>query len=461
METIVTESTKNKPFVYIVGFTAALAGLLFGLDTGVISGALPFISKEFALSVADSERLATAVLIGAIAGTISSGYISRRLGRHFAIWISAVIFCIGAVLCALSADLLMLVLMRFMVGFGIGLASFSAPLYLSEIAPKNVRGGLIALYQFMITVGILVSYLTDTAFTPSGSWRWMFGITFFPAFVMFLAVLILPKSPRWLMLRGETEEARKVLVRVSNTQEEVETEIREIEATLKKTHTIRDVLKSKGFIKVLILGIMIQIIQQFSGINTVIYYAPTIFKMAGFITPLSQMWATVIVGTVNMLTTIIAIFYVDRWGRKPILYFGLTITSLSLLLLGYLFHIGITNEVSQYLAVALVLTFIFGFAVSLGPIAWIICAEIYPLQGRDIGIGVTTATNWISNAIVVISFLTMVEASGIPRTFAFYGLCGVLSFVIVMMFVPETKGVSLEHIERNLIAGKRCRDLAK
>lgn len=452
---------KNKAFVYIVGFTGALAGLLFGLDTGIISGALPFISKEFALSVSDSERLATAVLIGAIAGTISSGYISRKLGRHFAIWISAVIFCIGAVLCALSVNLLMLVFMRFLVGFGIGLASFSAPLYLSEIAPKNVRGGFIALYQFMITVGILVSYLTDTAFTPSGDWRWMFGVTFFPAFAMLLAVLILPKSPRWLMLRGQTEEARQVLGRVAASQAEVDTEIREIEAALKKTHSLRDVLTSKGFAKVLLLGVVMQIIQQFSGINTVIYYAPTIFKFAGFVSPLSQMWATVIVGTVNMLTTIIAIFYVDRWGRKPILYFGLVTTSLSLLFLGYLFHVGITGIVSQYLAVALVLSFIFGFAVSLGPIAWIICAEIYPLRGRDIGLGVTTSTNWIANALVVVSFLSMVQYLGTPKTFAFYGLCGVISFVVVLLFIPETKGVSLEHIERNLLAGKRCRDLGK
>ncbi len=452
---------KTKFFVYIVGFTAALAGLLFGLDTGVISGALPFIKADFGLSVVQSERLVTAVLIGAVAGTISSGYISRRLGRHFAIWMSAVIFCIGAVLCALSVNLVMLVAMRFLIGFGIGLASFSAPLYLSEIAPKNVRGGMIALYQFMITVGILVSYLTDTAFTPMESWRWMFGITFFPAFAMFLGVLMLPKSPRWLMLRGNKEEARQVLARVSNSQQDVDLEISEIEATLKKTHSFKEVFKIKGFTKVLILGVVLQMIQQFSGINTVIYYAPSIFGMAGFASSLGQMWATVIVGTVNMLTTIIAIFYVDRWGRKPILYFGLVITSASLLLLGYLFHYGIHNMVSQYLAVAFVLTFIFGFAISLGPIIWILRAEIYPLQGRDFGLVVTTSTNWICNAIVGGSFLTLLADFGAPSTFAFFGICGIVSLIIVKFFAPETKDVSLEHIEANLLAGKPCRQLGQ
>lgn len=452
------KTRKHKPFVYIVGLTGALAGLLFGLDTGVISGALPFISHDFGLSVSQSERLVTAVLIGAVIGTIGSGFIARRLGRHFAIWISAFIFCVAAILCALSVNLAMLVAMRVLLGMGIGLASFTAPLYLSEIAPKEMRGGLIALYQFMITVGILVSYLTDTAFTPSGSWRWMFGITFFPAFAMFLAVLILPKSPRWLMLKGRKDEARAVLSRV-RTLDEVNSELQEIEGTLKKTHHFRDIFRGKGFIKVLILGIVLQMIQQFSGINTVIYYAPSIFHLAGFTSHMEQMYATILVGTVNMLTTIIAIMYVDKWGRKPILYFGLTTTTLSLLTLGYLFHIGIHTMIAQYLAVALVLTFIFGFAISLGPIIWILCAEIYPLQGRDLGLAVTTATNWICNAIVGATFLTLVTDHGAASTFALFGLCGFVSLLIVMRFAPETKDVSLEHIEANLLAGKACRNL--
>ncbi len=452
------EHKKNKPFVYIVGFAAALTGLLFGLDTGVISGALPFIAKEFHLTVGQSERLATAVLIGAVLGTIFSGVISRRLGRHFAIWVSAFIFCVAAVLCALSVNLYMLIAMRVLLGAGIGLASFTAPLYLSEIAPKNIRGALIAMFQFMITIGILVSYLTDTAFTPSGDWRWMFGVTFFPAFAMFMAVLILPKSPRWLMLRGRTEEARAVLARV-RSPEEIDEEIHDIETALNKTHRFRDVFHGSGFLKVLILGIALQMIQQFSGINTVIYYAPAIFKMAGFISPMAQMYATILVGTVNVLTTIIAVMYVDRWGRKPILYFGLVTTSLSLLLLSYLFHIGIHTEVAQYLAVALVLTFIFGFAVSLGPIAWIICAEIFPLQGRDAGVAVTTATNWITNAIVVATFLTLVSTYGASSTFGLFGILGLISLAIVIRFIPETKDVSLEKIEANLLAGKACRHL--
>jgi SP family galactose:H+ symporter-like MFS transporter len=449
---------KEKGFVYIVGITAALAGLLFGLDTGIISGALPFIKLTFNLTVDESEAIVTAALIGAILGTILSGFITRRFGRHFAIWMSAFIFCIGALLCALSVNLPMLVISRVILGIAIGLTSFTAPLYLSEISPKHLRGGMIATFQLMITVGILVSYVADTLLTPSGSWRWMFGVTFFPAFVLFLAVLILPKSPRWLVLVGKKEEARIVLGKVRNP-DEINAELAEIESTINKNHSLKEVLQSRTFLKVLFLGIILQAIQQFSGINTVIYYAPSIFKLAGFATSIQQMWATVLVGTVNMLTTIIAIMYVDKWGRKPILYFGLCTTTISLGLLGYLFHLGIGSVVSQYLAVALVLSFIFGFAVSLGPIMWILCAEIFPLKGRDVGVGVTTATNWVCNAIIGGTFLSLITDFGPASTFGLFSLIGLLSLLFVIGFVPETKDVSLERIEANLLAHKKLRDL--
>ncbi len=452
------QHVKEKGFVYVVGVTAALAGLLFGLDTGIISGALPFIRDTFSLSVGQSEAVVTAALVGAVIGTIISGFLTRKFGRHFAIWVSAFVFCIGALLCALSVNLEMLVISRVILGVALGLSSFTAPLYLSEISPKHLRGGMIATFQFMITVGILISYITDTLLTPSESWRWMFGVTFFPAFVLFLAVLILPKSPRWLVMIGKKEEARQVLGRVRNANE-INAELAEIESTIHKTHSFREVIKSKTFLKVLMLGIVLQAIQQFSGINTVIYYAPSIFKLAGFATPIQQMWATVVVGTVNMLTTIIAIMYVDRWGRKPILYFGLCTTTISLGLLGYLFHVGIDSVVSQYLAVALVLSFIFGFAVSLGPIIWILCAEIFPLKGRDVGVGVTTATNWICNAIVGGTFLTLITNFGPASTFGLFAFIGFLSLLIMIYFVPETKDVSLERIEANLLANKKLRDL--
>ncbi|MDF2529488.1 MAG: transporter [Gammaproteobacteria bacterium] len=458
METV--QTLKNKPFVYIVGITAALAGLLFGIDIGAISGALPFLKQDFQLSTIQQEAVVSSILAGAVIGTLFSGFITRHYGRRFAILVSALIFSVGSILSAFSVSVTMLIIVRLFLGLALGLASFTAPLYLSEVAPKNVRGALIALYQLMITIGILAAFLSDTAFSLIGSWRWMLGLPFFPAFAMFLAVLMLPKSPRWLMLRGNKEQAMAVLDRVRHPHE-VEGEIEEIESSLSTTHSIKTLLKNRFFVKVLFLGIAFQIIQQFSGINTVMYYAPTIFQMAGFASHIDQMWGTVAVGTVNVLTTIVSILLVDKLGRRPILYFGLCVTTLSLFVLGYLFHVGISTPVLQYSAVACLLLFIMGFAVSLGPIMWILCAEIYPLQGRDIGVTVTTATNWLCNAIIGFTFLSLLSALGPHHTFWLFSGIGLLSLVFIRLFTPETKDVSLEQIEANLFAGKSCRNLGR
>ncbi|MDF2691505.1 MAG: transporter [Gammaproteobacteria bacterium] len=458
METV--QTLKNKPFVYIVGITAALAGLLFGIDIGVISGALPFLKQDFQLSTIQQEAVVSAILAGAVVGTLFSGFITRQYGRRFAILVSALIFSIGSILSAFSVSINMLIIVRLFLGLALGLASFTAPLYLSEVAPKNVRGAMIALYQLMITIGILAAFLSDTAFSVIGSWRWMLGLPFFPAFAMFLAVLMLPKSPRWLMLRGNKEQAMAVLDRVRHSHE-VEGEIQEIESSLSTSHSLKALLKNRFFVKVLFLGIAFQIIQQFSGINTVMYYAPTIFQMAGFSSHIGQMWGTVSVGAVNVLTTIVSILLVDKIGRRPILYFGLCVTTISLFLLGYLFHIGISSPDLQYSAVACLLLFIVGFAVSLGPIIWILCAEIYPLQGRDVGVTVTTATNWLCNAIIGFSFLSLLEGLGPHGTFWMFSGIGLVSLIFIRFFAPETKDVSLEQIETNLLSGKSCRNLGR
>ncbi|MDO8954026.1 MAG: sugar porter family MFS transporter [Gammaproteobacteria bacterium] len=456
-----TEQTlKHKPFVYIVGLTAALAGLLFGIDIGAISGALPFLTLDFHLTTIEQESIVSAILVGAVIGTLFSGFITRRYGRRFAILISALIFSVGSIFSAFAVSVTMLIIVRLFLGLALGLASFTAPLYLSEVAPKNIRGALIALYQLMITIGILAAFLSDTAFSLIGSWRWMLGLPFFPAFAMFLAVLMLPKSPRWLMLSGNKDQAIAVLDKVRHSHE-VAGEVQEIEDSLIRTHSFREMMRNPLFIKVLLLGMLFQVIQQFSGINTVMYYAPTIFQMAGFSSHIGQMWGTVAVGSVNVLTTVVAILLVDKLGRRPILYFGLCVTTISLFLLGYLFHVGITTPTLQYAAVAFLLLFIVGFAVSLGPIMWILCAEIYPLRGRDVGVTFTTATNWLCNAIIGFTFLSLLGTLGAHGVFWMFSGIGLVSLIFVRFFVPETKDVSLEQIEANLFAGKSCRNLGR
>jgi SP family galactose:H+ symporter-like MFS transporter len=449
---------KPKKFVYVVAIAAALAGLLFGVDIGAITGALPFIRGDFNLNDQQQGVIVSSVLIGAVLGTLISGYISRRFGRHLAILISSIIFCIGALLSAFATSPDMLIGVRIFLGIALGLASFTAPLYLSEVAPQKIRGALIALYQFMITVGILAAFMSDMAFTPAGAWRWMLGVTFIPAFIMFLSVLALPKSPRWLMLRGEREETIAVLNRVRH-EHEVIPETDEIAESVKHAHGAMAAFRMKGFKKLLFLGVMLQLLQQFSGINAVLYYAPTILKMAGFATPEQQIWWTVIIGLVNCLTTIVAIAVIDKLGRRPVLFFGSTVIIVSLVLLGLAFHVGMETHAMQVLAVICILTFIVGFAISLGPVIWILCAEIFPLQGRDIGVTFSTTSNWICNAIVGFSFLLVLHRFGPAGTFWMFSGIGVFTLWFFAYCVPETKGVSLEKIEQNLLQGKRLRFL--
>ncbi len=451
---------KQKRFIYIVGFTAALAGLLFGIDIGVISGALPFIKSTFHLTYNQEEFVVSSILVGAVIGSIVSGVVSRFLGRRRAILISAFIFIVGALLSAASISYEMLISIRIFLGISLGIASFTAPLYLAEIAPKKIRGFLIALYQLMITIGILAAFLSDTLFSYIESWRWMLGITMVPALIMFLAVLLMPRSPRWLMLRGNREAAHAVLNRVRH-KHEIQPELEEIHSSLQETTSSWELLKNKTFVKVLLLGISFQLLQQITGMNTILYYAPEIFSLAGFSSHTMQMWATVIVGLVNALTTILALFAVDRFGRRPILFLSLTLMAAAMLIISLMYYHGLTSTALQVTNVIVLLVFIFGFAIGMGPIIWILCSEIFPLKGRDFGVAVTTTTNWVGNTIVGATFLSLIHVFGTDGTFLIYGIICLLSLIYLFGVTPETKNVSLEKIQHNLLTGKALRHLGQ
>lgn len=453
--------SKVKTMMYVVGFTAALAGLLFGVDVGVISGALAFLAKDFSLSAPQQEMVVSAVLVGAVIGSIGAGFISKQYGRRFSILVSALIFSVGAILSALSVSYWMLLLVRVFLGLALGVASFTAPLYLSEVSPKHIRGGLIALYQLMITIGLFLAFLSDYLFSFTESWRLMLGLPFIPAFIMFIAVLFLPKSPRWLMLKGQNARAMEVLRNIHD-EHDADEEAKEILISLRtQNSTIREVLNNKYFRRVVILGVVLQLIQQFSGMNTIMYYAPTIFKMAGFVTHAGQMWGTVIVGLTNVVTTVVAILIIDRLGRRPVLFFGSALMIISMLALGVLFYDGVHTAVTQQITVAFLLLFIVGFAISLGPVIWILCSEIFPLKGRDVGITFSTTANWVGNTIVGMTFLTLLGTLGTAGTFWLYAVLGIISLLIMYFYVPETKNVSLEQIESNLLSGKSCRQLGQ
>jgi SP family galactose:H+ symporter-like MFS transporter len=453
---------KNKLIVYVVGVVAALAGLLFGLDIGVISGVLPWLDKEWGNTPGIDEFIVSSLLVGAFVGTLLSGYVSRKFGRKKAILVSAVIFGIGAMLSAISVNAYMMEAVRFFLGIAVGIASFTAPLYLSEMAPQRIRGAMISMYQLMITIGIVLAFMSDTLFSSGGHWRYMLGILVLPSAVMFIGILFLPESPRWLLLFARKDEARKVLKRLRNDEEEVDEEIKDIEEALEQKQNGFKLLKNKNFPKAIFLGIVLQAMQQFTGMNVVMYYAPKIFKDAGFASDTQQMWGTVLVGLINVLATFIAIAFVDKFGRKPILYIGYAVMGSAMWVLGTMFFIGILSAPSiQYVAIGALLIFIVGFAMSAGPIIWVICSEIYPLAGRDLGITVSTATNWACNAVVGATFLTLLNSVGDDVTFWLYGSLNLIFIVIIFIFSPETKGVSLEQIEKNLLAGKKLRRIGR
>jgi SP family galactose:H+ symporter-like MFS transporter len=453
----------DKQFQIIVTCViAALAGLLFGLDIGVISGALPFITQQFHVSDRAQEWIVSSMMVGAAFGALLSGWTGKRIGRKYSLMIGAALFAAASALCAFAPDPAWLIGGRVLLGIAVGIASFTAPLYLSEVAPRKMRGSMISLHQLMVTVGILVAFLSNTAFSGTGNWRWMLGVIAFPALVMLAGLLLLPQSPRWLMSVGREKEANSVLEQLRADPNEIAVEVKEIRAQLKISEEGWGLFKSNvNFRRSVWLGVALQVMQQLTGINVVMYYAPRIFGLAGFASSHDQLWGTVIVGAVNVASTFVAIGLVDRWGRKPILLTGFTVMAASLATLGALLHAGISSGTPQVLAVAALMIFIAGFAMSAGPMIWILCAEIQPIKGRDFGISASTFVNWVANTLAGATFLTLLNTMGHAQTFWLYAAMNALFILVTLRFVPETRSASLEQIERNLMMGKPLRQIGE
>ncbi|OUJ05417.1 sugar porter family MFS transporter [Acetobacter malorum] len=445
----------------IIGILAATGGLMSGLDIGVISGALDFVADAFHASTFAQEWIVSAMMAGAAIGAILAGWLARLGGRKWALVIGGVIFIIGSVACALSWSVASMIVGRALMGLAIGIAAFTSPLYLSEIASENTRGAMISTYQLMITVGIFLAFISDTLFSYHGQWRWMFGVIAIPGMLFVIGVLFLPYSPRWLMMKGRREEALAVLTDLRPTAHEARAEIRAIDEQLKQRQGGIGLLwQNPNFRRSILLGMLLQAMQQFAGINVVMYYAPKIFALAGFVGT-AQMWCTAIIGFVNVLATVAAIGLVDRWGRKPILYAGFTTMTVAMGALAMLNANGLDSQTAKLLCVFLIMIFIAAHAMSAGPLMWVLCSEIQPIKGRDLGITLSTLTNWVSNMIVGVSFLSLLNALGAPLTFGLIAALNAVFFVFTRLLVPETRGVSLEVIEQNLMAGKKLRDIGR
>lgn len=449
-----------KYYYVLMAFVAALSGILFGYDTGVMSGAILFIAEDYPLTPGMNGIVVGAVLLGALIGAIFSGRITDYFGRRKLLLIVAVIFMFGALGTALTPDIPILILGRIVVGIAIGIASYVGPLYISEISPVKHRGALVALNQLAISIGILLSYIVDYFFSFTGSWRWMLGLGVVPGFFLFLGMLYLPDSPRWLVSKGMEEKARAILRKIRVGEREVEYELAQIKVTLKKEAANWKIVFSKLVRPVLWIGFALAFIQQITGINTILYYAPTILKMAGFGSDTVSILATMGIGVIFVLFTILSLPFIDRLGRRPLLLAGLVGMTIGLGALAWLFQTPTTIEPSlQWLGLASIFLYIACFAFSLGPIMWLMIAEIYPLQVRGVGASLATCVNWASNLLVTATFLELVHFFGARGTFSIYMICSIFSILFVYFLVPETKGISLEEIEENLFAGKPWRKL--
>lgn len=443
-------------FVYVAAAFAALGGLLFGYDTGVISGAELFFKNDFTLSTFALEVIVSGVLAGAAAGALGGGRLADLFGRKKLLIATAIIFAAGAVLCAIATSATMLVAGRIIVGLGIGLSSGTVPVYISEISPAHARGWQVSLFQLAITVGILLAYVVDYAFAKVEGWRWMFGLAVIPAAIFALGMVYLPESPRWLAARGDRDAARSVLRRIRGTSN-IDAEMREVEATVQQTKergAISDLLLP-SLRPALVVGIGLAIFQQITGINTVIYYAPIILQTAGISSASGAILATAGIGVVNVIMTLVSLPLIDRVGRRPLLLTGIAGMAVTLGVLSLSFHISAQPGVLAWIAVIGMMGYVASFAISLGPIFWLLISEIYPLRVRSSSEGLAATFNWSSNLIVTLTFLSLLRWMGASRTFLLYALFAVAAWIFSYRFVPETKGHTLEEIERLWLAPKR------
>ena len=463
----------NSGYLIKLTLVATLGGLLFGYDTGVISGTVGSLDSFFVIPKGLSETAASAfkgflvssALIGCIIGGVFGGLVSKKLGRKNGLILAAILFLISAFGSAMPEMFIgtlgeldhtfstVFIVYRIIGGIGVGLASMLSPLYIAEIAPAKSRGKLVSFNQLAIVGGFMIVYFVNYFISRSGGsdewlntigWRWMFASEVIPAGLFLGLLFFVPDTPRSLMLRNKPEEALKVLVKV-NGEEEGNRVLAEIEASM-NDRTSGHIL-SFGWL-VIIIGVLISVFQQFVGINVVLYYAPEIFKTIASGTD-SALFMTIIVGVVNFLFTIIAVKTVDKYGRKPLMVIGAAGMAVAMLSLGFVFFSGATG----YLALFCMMLYVASFAMSWGPVAWVLLAEIFPNKIRGKALAIAVAAQWISNYLVSLTFPMMNDNSYLTglfnHGFAYwgYGIMSILAMLFILKYVPETKGKTLEEME--------------
>ncbi|KYP13008.1 MAG: hypothetical protein A1D16_12280 [Flavihumibacter sp. CACIAM 22H1] len=445
-------------YLFLICLTAALGGFLFGFDTAVISGGINFLRVQFQLSAAMEGWLMSSALLGCMAGAAVAGWLADRYGRKAVLYLSAWLFIISAIYCAMADSAFHLILARIIGGVGVGFAAMVAPMFISEMAPAHLRGRLVSLYQLSITLGILCSYLSNTwllnisttsqfgnwmdLYFVKEVWRAMLGSNMVPAFLFFLLLLLVPESPRWLYTQNKGAEGLAILSRI-NGSAQAASEAAAISTSIKEESGSFKELFSSRYGMALIIGLVLPFLSQLAGITTVMYYAPAIFEKAGFKTD-SAMGTASIIGFFNMIFTLVAIWKIDKWGRKPLLVAGFSGLSLALFMIGWLF---IANQ-GPYALVGSFVFYIAVFAATLGPGVWVVIAEIYPTAIRGRAMSLATLSLFFGSTFVTQTYPLLRDSIGIGATFLLYGIIMVPSVFFVVKYIPENKGKSLEEIEQ-------------
>lgn len=451
MKKVQREQTKmfNLRYILLLTLTAAFGGFLFGYDTAVIAGGIGFLRAHFSLSAGLTGWAASSVLVGCMFGALLGGPLGDRIGRKPSLLLCALLFALSSLASAIPETLGQFAWARFAGGMAIGAASILSPIYIAEVSPEKIRGRLVALYQLAIVVGILTVYfvnlqiqrLGDETWNIEWGWRWMFASLIAPSALFGFLMALVPESPRWLMKKGKKKQARSILVRIGG-EANAELELQNIEAALREEQGAWSDIFSSNYSRALLIGALLAVFSQFSGINSIMYYAPEIFRAAGSGRD-SAFLQTVTVGVVNLVFTFVAISFVDKAGRKPLLIVGTAIQAFSLALVGYFFHIGSQG----WLLLISILGFTAAFNMALGPISWIVNSEIFPTKLRGRAMGITTCLLWFACYLVSQTFPMLVESIGPSRTFWLYSLFSLAAMIFVIAKVPETKGRTLEQIE--------------
>jgi SP family arabinose:H+ symporter-like MFS transporter len=432
-------------YVIAVTLVAAIGGLIFGFDTAIVAGATRYMKEQFSLNALQEGWAVSVVLIGCMFGAGLAGPISDRIGRRRFMLISAVLFLVSAVGCALPRTITEFVVFRFVGGLGIGSAAVLSPLYIAEIAPARVRGALVSVNQLAIVTGILLAYFVNWIFASSGpsNWRWMYAMGALPSVLFFLLLLRVPESPRWLVKKGREDEARSILTR-ADSAEAAAAGIRDIKDTLAlEEGSFREIFRP-AFRRPLLIAVVLAVFQQITGINAILYYAPRIFEGAGF-ARMSAIGQSAIVGLVNMLFTIVAIVLADKVGRRPLLLVATGGMGVSLLLLGAAFKFPLLPASALLFIILLYIAF---FASAMGPLVWVVMAEIFPIKVRGSAMGLATLVLWFADFIVTLTFPIISDKFHPSTAFWIYAVMCAADLIFMWFYLPETKGKSLEEIER-------------